>query len=291
MPRRTVVLPGEDELPAGPLRELTVGVYELYVAAGCPSLRGISTSITASMDAPTTVSHERIRQVLTGKGESASCSVIVAIVLALSGMARPARDADAEAERFSRLWRVVAGLEPLRPDLEVRSGPASLPRTDEQAVLDVRQFAGRSPQAIARHLCQVGAGEGVEAFLTGLVRLSDAVMIIHLVEQLRMAGLHETAERLIDLSAQNLPLPSLGELVWRFFKEQWRVQALLTAIARSRTPSEVYELWWQLADRRRPEAEALKDLFRQLRGDDDNAELEQLLAEADAGLEGGSPAE
>ncbi|CAM5525766.1 hypothetical protein [Streptomyces chartreusis] len=79
--------------------------------------------------------------------------------------------------------------------------------------------------------------------------------------------------------------------MWRFFKEQWRVQALLTAIARRRTPSEVYELWWQLADRRRPEAEALKDLFRQLRGDDDNAELEQLLAEADAGLEGGSPPE
>ncbi|CAM5525693.1 hypothetical protein [Streptomyces chartreusis] len=206
MPRRTVVLPGEDELPAGPLRELTVGIYELYVAAGCPSLRGISTTITASVDAPTTVSHERIRQVLTGKGESASCSVIVAIVLALSGMARPARDADAEAERFSRLWRVVAGhepWEPFHPDLEVRSGPASLPRTDNHAVLDVRQFADRSPQTIARHLCQVGAGEGVEAFLTGLVRLSDAVMIIHLVEQLRMAGLHETAERLIDLSAQN----------------------------------------------------------------------------------------
>ncbi|WP_435218643.1 hypothetical protein [Streptomyces sp. bgisy034] len=63
----------------------------------------------------------------------------------------------------------------------------------------------------------------------------------------------------------------------------------MTALARSRAPSEVYELWWQLADRRRPEAEALEDLFRRLRSDD-NAELEQLLAEADAGIEGGSSA-
>ncbi|CBG70439.1 conserved hypothetical protein [Streptomyces scabiei 87.22] len=287
MPRRMVTLPGEEELPAGPLRELTVGMYELYVAAGCPSLRDISKAITGHDAAPTTVSHERIRQVLTGRGDSASCSVVVAIVLVLASMARPARDADAEADRFSRLWRVVAGLDPwkpFRPGLDVRnSSSASLPHSDDdQAVLDVRQFASRSPRDIARHLCQVGADEGVEAFLTGLVRLSDAMMIIRLVEQLRMAGLHETAQRLIEVSAQNLPFHDLSELVWRFFKEEWRVHSLLMAIARSRTPREVYELWWQLAERRQPEAEALKDLFKQLRSDDGNAELERLLTETDA---------
>lgn len=285
MVRRTVNLPSEEELPAGPLRELTAGLHELYVAAGCPSLRDISDSIADNDDAPTTVSHERVRQVLAGKGENASCAVIIAIVMALAGKARPVRDADAEADRFSRLWRVVAGLqpwEPFRPDRVVQNGPGPLPHTDN-AVLDVKRFAGRSPQDIAHHLCQVGADERVESFLTGLVRLSDATTIIQLIEQLRMASLHETAERLIDLSAQSLPFHDLGDLLWRFYKEGWRLHVLLTAIARNRTPGEVCDLLRQMIGLRRPEAEALKSLFRELRGEDDNAELEQLLEQAHAG--------
>ncbi|MFF5483452.1 hypothetical protein ACFY5C_39910 [Streptomyces sp. NPDC012935] len=123
----------------------------------------------------------------------------------------------------------------------------------------------------------------MEAFLTGLVRLSDAMMIVRLVEQLRVTALHETAERLIDLSAQHLPFHSLDYLLWLFYKEDWRPHVLLTAVARHRAPGEVCELLRQMLERQLPEAEALHSLFRELRSDDDNAELEQMLEEADAG--------
>ncbi|CAL9333889.1 hypothetical protein [Streptomyces sp. enrichment culture] len=281
MARRTVTLPSEEELPAGPLRELTAALHELYVAAGCPSLREISESIAENDDAPTTVSHERVRQVLAGKGENASCAVVVAIAMALAGKARPARDADAEADRFSRLWRLVAGYEPwqpFRPDPVPQNRPGSHPHGDNP-VLDASLLASRSPRDIARQLCQVGAEEPVEEFLTVFIRRSDATMIIELIGQLRMAGLHTTAERLIDLSAQNLPFHGVDELLWRFYKEDWRRHPLLTAIARRRTPGEVCDLLRQMTERRRPEAETLRNLFRELRSDEDDAELAQLLQE------------
>ena len=59
-------MPGEDRLPAGPLREFVQALHELYNTAGQPSARTISTAIRQNRELRETVSHETVSSVLRG---------------------------------------------------------------------------------------------------------------------------------------------------------------------------------------------------------------------------------
>ncbi|QEU85461.1 hypothetical protein [Streptomyces viridosporus] len=285
MARPMINPPSEEDLPPGPLRDLTVELHRLYVSAGRPSLRKISERVKENDDAPTTVSHERVRQLLVGGAESASRDVVIALVMALIDMVHPRPDPGEERERFLLLWHAMTGdvrppgaAEPAptgrrdigaRPDITPALGSVAL-------ALRFEHFAHRSARDIATRLCYRQADDDVEGFLKSFVQMTDVMSVVDLIAQLRMASLHEMAEWLIDLAVENLPFFDLVDLVLLFYKQRWRVHVLLTAIARRRTPQEVDELMGWIGRGRKDDAEKLRRLFRELRSQGEDDELDSL---------------
>lgn len=147
-----IELPAEDQLPAGPSRDLVVALHELYSGAGRPGLRSIATAIRRG-DFRDTVSHEAISDMLKGKGVPRFSKLeCVVLQLAAWNTARP--DPGETATRFLHLWRAATGdhLGSIPPPAAIRSDPAGRPSvqpdTYEQSA--PRSEAQETPNAFAR---------------------------------------------------------------------------------------------------------------------------------------------
>lgn len=61
-------MPGEQQLPPGPRRDLAIALHKLYGLAGKPAARSISAWIKERNDLPGTLSHEGVSAILRGSG-------------------------------------------------------------------------------------------------------------------------------------------------------------------------------------------------------------------------------
>jgi hypothetical protein len=92
---------GENELKPGPRRDLVRALQELHGAAGWPSTRSIS---EVRGDFPGTLSHERVREILSGKAMP-RWATLETLVRALVFMRHLSpRSADLEVARFRSIW-------------------------------------------------------------------------------------------------------------------------------------------------------------------------------------------
>src|ERR1044072_4176162 len=92
-------MPGEDELPPGPLRDLTVALHEVYAAAGKPSLAKIEVEVRKRDDKG---SRDTVRGVL--RGNKTKWATLSPIIGALAEMSVPSRSSDDEMARIKPLW-------------------------------------------------------------------------------------------------------------------------------------------------------------------------------------------
>ena len=102
-----VHLPGPENLPAGPLRELTEALHELYRDAGAPGLRRIAAAVNEDDRFRDTVSHQKVAAMLHGDG-APKWSKLEPVVLLLAQWSTPRRDPGEEARRFKQLWDSIA---------------------------------------------------------------------------------------------------------------------------------------------------------------------------------------
>jgi replicative DNA helicase len=65
--KRGLAMPGEDQVPAGPHRQLLLALHEAYRAAGRPSLRQIALGLKRDDDAPATLNYQAVGKVLNGR--------------------------------------------------------------------------------------------------------------------------------------------------------------------------------------------------------------------------------
>ncbi|MBC6449713.1 toll/interleukin-1 receptor domain-containing protein [Actinokineospora sp. HBU206404] len=97
-----------DDLPRGPLRELTEALHELYRAAGTPGLRMIADTVTEDDRFRDTVSHQKVSAMLHGSGMP-KWSKLEPVVRVLAEWSTPQRSSSDEARRFKQLWDAVNG--------------------------------------------------------------------------------------------------------------------------------------------------------------------------------------
>ncbi|MFM9700079.1 hypothetical protein [Streptomyces europaeiscabiei] len=100
-----VALPGEQDLPRGPLRNFVSELHRLYGQAGKPPLKQLSETIKDRGDLPATLSHEGIRRLLRGVGEPRWFSVeaLVRVLAAYSPDINP-NETDKVVASVRQLW-------------------------------------------------------------------------------------------------------------------------------------------------------------------------------------------
>lgn len=115
---------GEEELAPGPHRDLASALRELPAIAGWPSTRSIS---NVRGNFPVTLSHERVRSILSGKSVP-RWPTLATLVRVLVSMRGPApRGVETEVARFMPLWKAAdaghyGGVEQLIFGLSLRLG-------------------------------------------------------------------------------------------------------------------------------------------------------------------------
>ena len=120
-----VLMPDEDRLPSGPLRDLNRALHDLYREAGRPGVRAISAGIRSRDDLPDTVSHETVSAMLRGDG-LLRWAKLESIVRQLAAHAVSRPDPDAEVRKFHRLWLVASDrADPPVSDLGVSVSPSA----------------------------------------------------------------------------------------------------------------------------------------------------------------------
>lgn len=92
---------GEKDLKPGPRRDLVRALQELHAAAGWPSTRAIS---QVKGDFPGTLSHERVREILSGKAMPRRLTLETLVRSLVSLRHLSPRDTEAEVARFMSLW-------------------------------------------------------------------------------------------------------------------------------------------------------------------------------------------
>jgi len=68
MASKGIPMPGPDELPPGPHRDVVRAIHDLYEQAGLPGVRKVANEVTKG-DYRDTISHEKFATILHGKGE------------------------------------------------------------------------------------------------------------------------------------------------------------------------------------------------------------------------------
>jgi hypothetical protein len=92
---------GENELNPGPRRDLVRALQELHGAAGWPSTRAIS---EVRGDFPGTLSHERVREILSGKAMPRWATLETLVRSLVSMRHLSPRSVELEVARFRSIW-------------------------------------------------------------------------------------------------------------------------------------------------------------------------------------------
>lgn len=121
-----LIEPGEEQLPAGPERDLVLALHEAHRAAGSPSFRRIERAVSENDDYPDTVSRETMSQLFKGEFVPRWAKV-ECVVRQLAVMSSPRRDPEVKAARFLQLWTRLGGADVL---LHVKSQDVPAPRAE-----------------------------------------------------------------------------------------------------------------------------------------------------------------
>lgn len=100
---RRVELPGVDQVPEGPKRELLVELHKLFQLADSPGLRGLSAEIADRLHLSATMNRDLLSKIFSGK-RWPTIRQIDSLVRVLAEKSIRKIDVDAEAERFHQLW-------------------------------------------------------------------------------------------------------------------------------------------------------------------------------------------
>ncbi|MEU9124670.1 hypothetical protein AB0C96_33290 [Streptomyces sp. NPDC048506] len=114
---------GVEELPESPHRDLVHALQELHRSAGWPGLRLISDAIRQG-DFRSTLSHERLRGILQGRGGLPRWLNLEPAVRVLAAWCQPRRDPDDEARRIQACWLAAAEHANRGRGTPTSSGPA-----------------------------------------------------------------------------------------------------------------------------------------------------------------------
>lgn len=99
-----IVMPGEDELPAGPRRDLVATIHTLYSDAGRPGTRTMAKAIAKDNTLPATVSHETLAGLLPGRTVPEWPRLHAAVQHLAGASFRPTADPGETVARFHALW-------------------------------------------------------------------------------------------------------------------------------------------------------------------------------------------
>jgi hypothetical protein len=110
-------MPGEDDLPAGPHRDLVAALHDLYRRSGMLSTRALSEAVKRCDECPDTLSHEGVSVILHGKGISGWPKLESLVrVLAMRAVDKPVLETTIRA--IHALWLKAVELPPRAMDLE-----------------------------------------------------------------------------------------------------------------------------------------------------------------------------
>ncbi|MFJ8770233.1 hypothetical protein [Streptomyces clavifer] len=102
-----ITMPSEEQLSPGPLRELISGLHRLYLDAGAPSSRQVSTAIEADSGARGGPSHETVSAILRRPVQVPRWENVQSMVRTLAAWSHRRPDIDAEVSRFHQLWQAA----------------------------------------------------------------------------------------------------------------------------------------------------------------------------------------
>jgi hypothetical protein len=110
-----VHLPGVNELPPGPRRDLAIALHALYRAAGMPSTRDLANAIKGRSDLPGTLSREGVSAALRGTINLPRWPNLESLVRVLAQRAAEQVDVEAETIRIQGLWLAASAGEASHP--------------------------------------------------------------------------------------------------------------------------------------------------------------------------------
>ncbi len=122
-----IEIPGEDRLPSGPVRDLTVALHELYTGAGRPGLRRITEAIMRG-DFDDTISHQTVSDLLNGKNIP-GWAKINCLVRYLADKNSPRQDPEKISEKFLQLWKRTAIVSEAAPASETSNTTPAEPKS------------------------------------------------------------------------------------------------------------------------------------------------------------------
>ncbi len=100
---RGVSLPGTDQMPPGPKRDVIIELHKLYRLADTPGVRSISTEVHKRDDLSATMNRDLVSQILSGR-RWPTVKQLDSLVRVLASQAINSPGEDAESSRFITLW-------------------------------------------------------------------------------------------------------------------------------------------------------------------------------------------
>ncbi|MEU1720325.1 hypothetical protein [Nonomuraea sp. NPDC005692] len=205
-------MPGYEELPPGPHRDLVMALQEVRHSVQGYSYQRLSDIMKESEDIPDAVSHERIRQILLGRRGFPRWLTVEALVRTMSRLAQPPRDPDAETLRIRSIWlrhqqareedavmEQTGGAPATKPETLHESKPQEAALGDQESPdeLDFRAWAVlASNEDVLAALPKYNLGEGEDfsngyAEAVGRYRAPD--LLVDLLEHLRSRNMDQLA--------------------------------------------------------------------------------------------------
>ncbi|WP_433508697.1 TetR/AcrR family transcriptional regulator [Nonomuraea sp. CA-143628] len=138
-----IALPGREQLPPGPVRDLVEALHGLYQGAGMPGVRRIAGAV-ADGGFSDTVSHEKVAALLRGSG-LARWSKLEPVVRVLAAWNNPPLDPDQQTALFQALWRAAAAQGRQAATQEAAAGESAR----QPALGGAGQAGTRAPEAVA----------------------------------------------------------------------------------------------------------------------------------------------
>ncbi|WP_329295446.1 hypothetical protein [Streptomyces sp. NBC_01455] len=288
---KKIELPSEDDLPPGPVRDLTIRIHSVYDEANWPSMQKIVDAME-QVDAPGTSSRQYVYNILKGLPRRPSWPIIESIVRALASKTRRQVDIDTLVAEVEKLWRLAYApeTENSEPFLE-NDYPAAEITDDADSVIadqsvretltDLHQLAATSTMEELIHAFEIltidenASLEDLKVFTTAVANVHSPYRLIPLIEKMRRRSLHDQAESIIREAVANLSIRDLTELVELFYKENWRLDILISAISAFRSAEEVAMIIFAMGDRK--EAVELQQRFAQIRSAHEVAQLAEAM--------------
>jgi TIR domain len=250
--QRRVQLPPSEDLPPGPLRDLTIALHEIYASAGWPPVRRIAQGVSAR-DLRDVASYDTVHKMLTGATEP-SWSKLECVVRVLAAWSTPARDEDAEVARFKELWDTLASGTPapgrsrrtLVGSVFVLGGVTGETNHRDYEPAELQAFCKRLGSAVAAagadlHVCSPFPESADLHVLLGYVEQQESGTIyLHRPHQTERPGARTLTEQ----------MKQLGDLIGR--DAMARIEQMLYPDPENQTDDAINQAWllcqWKAAE-------------------------------------------